>query len=632
MLVRQVLIALVILACAPEATVVSASSVASTEQARRGQELRNAARDGDLETLRSLLAGDVPVDAADEYGSIALHAAAERARLKVVQELVAAGADVNARGYLGVTPLHWAAIRGPLEAVQTLVEADADVNAHAIREHTPLGAAARSGNTPIVAYLMLKGADVDGGKTMTPLQLATKYGHVEVIETITRGGARVNDRERPVLHWAGQPEAALALLNAGADVNLRDRRGRTALHLTTGHWVPNAESVRVMLDAGAELDARSLNGRTPLHEAIEQRRLEIVRVLLDAGATVDLADDNANTPLSLAQGAGPRFVQTLLEAGARDRGMTPLPRAAERGEIEKVAVLIAEGVDTDEYGPRRVTALHLASRHGHVEIVKILLRAGARVDLSDEAGFTPLHAATNADMARALLSAGAPIDAAPRLTTPLYAAVVDGRADVVRLLLDRGAARLGPAGSSLLVWAAFAGRADSVNALLDTGVRPDERGFFTSETALHVLAAGAFADMPSPDRLTPAVRQSIAELLLERGAAVDAPANVGSFLAQTPLHAAASSGHVGIAELLIRHGAEVNASSPGGPFAGATPLHLAPASGHEEVAALLIDHGAAVTATTGAEHHRGAVTPLDLASTPAIRRLLESHGARSSSP
>ena len=75
-----------------------------------------------------------------------------------------------------------------------------------------------------------------------------------------------------------------------------------------------------------------------------------------------------------------------------------------------------------------------------------------------------------------------------------------------------------------------------------------------------------------------------AELLIEKGADVNAKAGFGS----TPLHDAAFSDLKEVTELLIANGADVNAKAE----EGWTPLHDAARGGHKEIADLLRKHGA----------------------------------------
>lgn len=625
---RTTLLRLGLLVCAA-VFVVTTSVHADIVHGDQEKDLLKAAAAGDLEAVKAALAAGADVNAGRSDGWTALHAAAERSRTAVLKQLIAAGADVNARGFLEVTPLHWAAIRGPTEAVQALVEAGADVNAEAIREHTPLGAAAGAGNVEIVRMLIKAGADVNGGKWMTPLVLATRDARVDVIELLVESGANVNTTRYPPLHWAGKPEAAAALIKAGANVNVRDREGRTALHLTTGHWVPKAEAVKILLAAGADVNARSKTGSTPLHKAVDHRNLDTLKLLIKAKADVDVRDENGNTPLSLAMEVGEPFVKVLVTAGARDDGLTELQREAQDGDLRRVRALIAEAVDVNERGPRRTTAVHVASEGGHTDILEALTLANAKVNVQDEQGMTPLHLAANAAVAERLIAAGAQVTAsafAEGPEPPLYTAVAGDRADVVNVLIAHGAPIEGPESPGMLVWAAFFGHVDVVKTLLDNGAKTESEGSLINESALHVVAKASFADMSSPEHVTPEARLKIARMLIAKGANVNFGADVGYFDGFTPLHGAAGSGHAGIAKLLMEHGAQVNAASPTGMFVGYTPLHGAAKGGHVIVVNLLLEHGAKVNAKTGEKYFDGVLTPLDMASAPEVRALLVKHG------
>lgn len=68
---------------------------------------------GDLKTIQELIAqGQVDVKDKDEFGSTAMHLAAEEGHDQIVQYLIDHGVDVNAKDDLDRTPIFYATDRG----------------------------------------------------------------------------------------------------------------------------------------------------------------------------------------------------------------------------------------------------------------------------------------------------------------------------------------------------------------------------------------------------------------------------------------------------------------------------------------------------------------------------------------
>ncbi|KAI6891954.1 hypothetical protein KC318_g13404, partial [Hortaea werneckii] len=155
--------------------------------------------------------------------------------------------------------------------------------------------------------------------------------------------------------------------------------------------------------------------------------------------------------------------------------------------------------------------------------------------------------------------------------SPLWCAISAHHIDAARLLLKHGA------------------RVSLRSAASDNGLLPLHQAAITSQTAM-------------------------CELLLERGALVDAPDDEGN----TALHYAATSGSASTVQALLRAGADVNLKQS----QGLTPAHWAAHKGHEEVLLLLLSHGALVNARGKAN-----ARPLHLAAnrghTSAVRILLD---------
>ncbi len=149
--------------------------------------------------------------------------------------------------------------------------------------------------------------------------------------------------------------------------------------------------------------------------------------------------------------------------------------------------------------------------------------------------------------------------------TPLLFALYFGRADIVRLLLGRGAPVSFPEACAI-------GDADLALRLLDADPSLLDR---RSEDGFPPLGLAIFFRHPA-----------LARTLIERGADVEAAAENRQRV--RPLHAAASVGDLETMRLLLERGADPNARQE----LDFTPLHGAAGHGNIEMARLLYAHGA----------------------------------------
>ena len=75
------------------------------------------------------------------------------------------------------------------------------------------------------------------------------------------------------------------LIEAGADVNAKNKNqyGETPLHWAL--WRDNIETTKLLIDSGADVNAKNKSGITPLAWAVDKRNIELVKLLIKAGAT-----------------------------------------------------------------------------------------------------------------------------------------------------------------------------------------------------------------------------------------------------------------------------------------------------------------------------------------------------------
>ena len=210
--------------------------------------LNRAARAGHLEMVDLLLARGAPIDARNLAGATALYAAAERGQVAVVQRLIDKGADLHLKGRSGTSPVAAAAFAGRNEVVKLLLAHGADGRAADDTGKTPVVYAAASGDLDILRQLLAQEIDVNAryANDLTLLMWASgpdpsvpEAQALQVVTYLVDAGAHIDDRDargRTALMIAAEGnhgEIAQLLLSHGADRSLRDKAGKGAADLTT---------------------------------------------------------------------------------------------------------------------------------------------------------------------------------------------------------------------------------------------------------------------------------------------------------------------------------------------------------------------------------------------------------------
>ncbi len=280
-------------------------------------------------------------------------------------------------------PLDRAVAQGKRGLVRKLLQAGAEIG-------TAIHAAVRGGHEEIVDDLLEDGASMNEEDTSgdAPLHLAVrlpeKAGTAMVqLLLLKRANPDVLDRMKCTpLHYAvwfdGLP-AALALLSAGADVNIRCGWYYQYSAIETAASYDRVEIARALIKHGANVNSHNSRSRdfTPLHRAASHNAAGVIDVLIEAGANTGARNEHGATPLHVACSTDSEAAAALLKGGAGvnaldDAGRTPLwYAAAEAGEgksADMVDLLLRSGadeniVDEDGTAAANVVGLWFEDRH-----------------------------------------------------------------------------------------------------------------------------------------------------------------------------------------------------------------------------------------------------------------------------
>lgn len=217
--------------------------------------------------LVAALAGHVSAQvaptAAEAHRYTGLHAPAHRGDLAELRKLIAGGAKVNARDSYGRTALHVAAFARQRDAIRLLANAGADLGALENDRYDAVTIAAVADDEETLRLLLSLGASAklttsryDG----TALIAAAHLGHVGVVKQLIAAGAPLDHVNN--LHWTAAIEAVVlgdggprhqqtlqALVEAGANLQLKDRQGQTPLELARARGY--AQMIRILERAPA---------------------------------------------------------------------------------------------------------------------------------------------------------------------------------------------------------------------------------------------------------------------------------------------------------------------------------------------------------------------------------------------
>ncbi|XP_054286268.1 death-associated protein kinase 1-like [Macrosteles quadrilineatus] len=224
----------------------------------------DAVQSGDVTAVEQVLHLDL--NQIDKNGESVLHVAVRADNTEITRLLLSSGANLAAADSMGETAVFHAARHGNEQQLALLIRAGSSLTSCNKEGDTPLHIAATWGHLECVKLLVESSAlvDVVNHQGATPLHLSLTHRHSDV--------------------------ATYLIHQAGADVELQDMNGETALHGAVREGLLGV--VQSLCRLGCDTDIPNKQGLYPLHLAARYGHTEIIRSLCLAGCNTDVKNQD----------------------------------------------------------------------------------------------------------------------------------------------------------------------------------------------------------------------------------------------------------------------------------------------------------------------------------------------------
>ena len=396
------------------------------------------------------------------------------------------------------------------------------------------------------------------------MHLAAGDGREDVLDYLVLRDRNVNDADdkekdkdkrdgkTPLFYAAAKTDDRTTtidwLVQHGADVNYRDKLGRTAMHAAA--YRSNLKSIKQLHKNGADMNIQDKkDGYTPFLISVLQDNVPMMGWFKTNGADIDIKDNKNRTPMDIAIDCDSKRAIEWLKTHWKQRDFSINQFNTEDIIMQDLEQEMQDWVSQNEnqLGPMNdpIDLMHIAAMEGRVDVMNWLLTQGkGDVNAEDSCGMTPMS----------------------------YAAM-SGQLEAMKWLKDQGADinAKGRADATPMLFASMGGHVE----VMDWLQQQDQ------EISLY----NGNIDGCTPIFIA-AMNEQIETMktLVERGVGIDSRNDDE----QTPLFIAAMFGKIKSMEWLIENGADINAKDR----FGSTPLFHAKCYGYHEAAEWLRAKGA----------------------------------------
>ncbi len=215
--------------------------------------------------------------------------AIQNKNMQEAEKLILDGADVNEKGENNMTPLIYAADMGYGDMVALLLKKGAEVNAQTEDGATAIMSNGAWVDASIIKMLLEYGANPNAQTVngSTALMGAAMKGRTDMMQLLFEKGAQANlttsSGETALMNATGFgfDDAMELLLKNGANVNAQNNEGLTALFNCVYVPAAHVEYAKILVEAGADVFIKDKKGRTAKDFAAENKVEVLVLYLQD---------------------------------------------------------------------------------------------------------------------------------------------------------------------------------------------------------------------------------------------------------------------------------------------------------------------------------------------------------------
>uniref|UniRef100_A0A668APN2 E3 ubiquitin-protein ligase MIB2 n=1 Tax=Myripristis murdjan TaxID=586833 RepID=A0A668APN2_9TELE len=308
--------------------------------------LQVAAHQGHMEVVKALLQANSSIEVKDEDGDTALHYTAFGNQAEIARLLLSKGASVNLLNNSMCTALHIAVNKGFTDVVRVLSEHSADVNLQDSYGDTPLHDAIAKDFRNIIEILAVV-PNIDftqqNNRGFNLLHHAALKGNKLATEKILARARQLVDVKKEdgfsALHLAAlnnHRDVAEILIKEGrCDINIRNNRNQTPLQLavTQGH----GDLVQLLVAEGADVNMEDEDGDTAMHVALSRPQLANTMLMSADGLLGEFCSLLGNTELSVGSAIACFLAQEGADINyANHKGKSPLDLVADSAVLQLI--------------------------------------------------------------------------------------------------------------------------------------------------------------------------------------------------------------------------------------------------------------------------------------------------------